>query len=60
MAYLLDPPDLDEDTAAIWRDIRAAAIAALPRWARQMYGYGAPPAPDTRPPDRNPAVARRP
>jgi uncharacterized protein (DUF2236 family) len=43
MAYLLDPPGLDEDTAAIWQDIRAAAIAALPRWARQMYGYGAPP-----------------
>ena len=43
MAYLLNPPDLDEDTAAIWPDIRAAAIAALPRWARQMYGYGAPP-----------------
>ena len=44
MAYLLEPPDLDEDTAEIWRDIRDAAIAALPRWTRQMYGYGAPPA----------------
>jgi len=43
MAYLLDPPGLDEDTAEIWRDIRDAAIAALPRWARQMYGHGAPP-----------------
>ena len=43
MAYLLDPPGLDEDTAEIWRDIRDAAIAVLPRWARQMYGYGAPP-----------------
>ena len=43
MTYLLDPPGLDEDTAAIWQDIREAAIAALPRWARQMYGYGAPP-----------------
>jgi uncharacterized protein (DUF2236 family) len=43
MTYLLDPPGLDEDTAAIWQDIRDAAIAALPRWARQMYGYGAPP-----------------
>ena len=28
---------------AIWPDIRDAAIAALPRWARQMYGYAAPP-----------------
>ena len=43
MAYLLDPPDLDEDIAAIWQDIRDAAIAVLPRWARQMYGYDAPP-----------------
>jgi uncharacterized protein (DUF2236 family) len=43
MAYLLDPPGMDEDTAEIWRDVRDAAIAALPRWARQMYGYGAPP-----------------
>jgi len=43
MAYLLDPPDLDEDIAEIWQDIRDAAIAVLPRWARQMYGYDAPP-----------------
>ena len=43
MAYLLDPPGLDEDTAEIWQDVRDAAIAVLPRWARQMYGYAAPP-----------------
>ena len=43
MAYLLDPPGLDEDIAEIWQDVREAAIAALPRWARQMYGYSAPP-----------------
>src|ERR1700751_4227010 len=43
MAYLLDPPGLDEDIAEIWQDIRDAAIAVLPRWARQMYGYDAPP-----------------
>ncbi len=43
MACLLDPPGLDEDTAAIWQDVRAAAVAVLPRWARRMYGYGAPP-----------------
>jgi len=43
MAYLLDPPGMDEEVAEIWRDVRDAAIAALPRWARQMYGYGAPP-----------------
>ena len=44
MACLLDPPGLDEDTAEIWRDVRDAAIAALPRWARHMYGYSTPPA----------------
>jgi uncharacterized protein (DUF2236 family) len=43
MAYLLDPPGLDDDTAEIWRDVRDAAIAVLPRWARQMYGYDTPP-----------------
>ena len=43
MACLLDPPGLDEETAEIWQDVRDAAVAALPRWARQMYGYSAPP-----------------
>jgi uncharacterized protein (DUF2236 family) len=42
MAYLLDPPGLDEEIAGIWQDVRDAAIAVLPEWARQMYGYGAP------------------
>ena len=42
MANLLDPPDLDEGIAEIWQDIRDAAIAVLPRWARRMYGYDAP------------------
>jgi uncharacterized protein (DUF2236 family) len=43
VACLIDPPGLDEDTAKIWQDVRDAAIAALPRWARRMYGYGAAP-----------------
>jgi uncharacterized protein (DUF2236 family) len=43
MAYLLDPPGLDEDVAEIWQDVRYAAVAALPEWARQMYGYDVPP-----------------
>ena len=42
MALLLDPPGLDQDTAEIWQDVRDAAITALPRWARQLYGYGTP------------------
>jgi uncharacterized protein (DUF2236 family) len=43
MSYLLDPPGLDEDIAELWRDIRDAAVMALPGWARQMYGYPEPP-----------------
>jgi hypothetical protein len=39
----LDPPGTDADIAGIWPDLRDAAIAALPRWARQMYGYETPP-----------------
>lgn len=42
MAYLLDPPGLDDDVAEIWQDIREATLIALPDWARQMYGYQAP------------------
>ena len=42
MAYLLDPPGLDEEIAEIWQDIREATLIALPDWGRQMYGYTAP------------------
>ena len=43
MAYLLDPPGLDEDIAEIWQDVRYGAVVSLPEWAREMYGYEAPP-----------------
>jgi len=43
MSYLLDPPGLDEEITELWQDIRDAAVAALPGWARDMYGYPAPP-----------------
>jgi uncharacterized protein (DUF2236 family) len=43
MAYLLDPPGLDGEVAGFWHDVRDAAIAVLPDWAREMYGYHAPP-----------------
>jgi uncharacterized protein (DUF2236 family) len=43
MAYLLDPPGLAEEVAEIWQDIRDGVIAVLPDWAREMYGYQAPP-----------------
>jgi uncharacterized protein (DUF2236 family) len=42
MAYLLDPPGLDDEVAGFWQDVRDAAIAVLPEWARELYGYGAP------------------
>ena len=59
MACLLDPPGLDEEAAAIWQDVRDAAVAALPQWARQMYGDSTT-ASVSWPPDRDPAVPRRP
>jgi uncharacterized protein (DUF2236 family) len=43
MGFLLDPSGLGEDLAELWGDIREASIAALPGWARDMYGYPAPP-----------------
>ncbi|HVB44005.1 MAG TPA: oxygenase MpaB family protein [Streptosporangiaceae bacterium] len=43
MAFLLDPPGLDEDIALIWDDIKDGAVASLPDWAREMYGYSAEP-----------------
>ena len=48
MAYLLNPPGLDEDIAEIWRDVAAGAVGALPGWARDMYGYDTPPLTDAR------------
>src|SRR5580692_7307459 len=38
MGYLLDPAGLDSDIAELWQDLREAAIATLPAWARQEYG----------------------
>jgi uncharacterized protein (DUF2236 family) len=43
MAYLLDPPGLDEDVAEIWADVRDGVLAVLPDWALEMYGYAAQP-----------------
>jgi uncharacterized protein (DUF2236 family) len=43
MTYLLDPPGMDEEVAEIWQDVREGAVASLPDWAREMYGYQVPP-----------------
>ena len=38
MAWLLDPPGLEEEIAELWQHIRDAAVTALPGWAREVYG----------------------
>lgn len=43
MAVVLDPPELDADTRELWRDLGQVAVGTLPDWAREMYGYPAPP-----------------
>jgi uncharacterized protein (DUF2236 family) len=48
MAYLLDPPGLDEDVAEIWQDVRDGAVASLPDWARELYGYDTAPLTEAR------------
>ena len=42
MSYMLDPAGMGEEIAELWQDIRDAVIAALPGWARDLYGYPAP------------------
>ena len=44
IAIVLDPPDLDGDTRELWRDLGQVAVGTLPDWAREMYGFRAPPA----------------
>jgi uncharacterized protein (DUF2236 family) len=42
MAYLLNLLGLDADIAEIWQYIRDGAVAALPGWAIDLYGYRVP------------------
>jgi uncharacterized protein (DUF2236 family) len=42
MAWLLDPPGIEEDIAKLWRYTADAAVTALPDWARDMHGCPAP------------------
>ena len=44
IAIVLDPPDLDAETRDLWHDLGQVAIGTLPQWARDMYGFEAPPA----------------
>jgi uncharacterized protein (DUF2236 family) len=43
MGYMLDPEGMGEEIAELWQDLRDAALATLPGWARDLYGYPAPP-----------------
>jgi uncharacterized protein (DUF2236 family) len=43
MGYMLDPAGMGEEIAELWQDLRDAALATLPGWARELYGYPAPP-----------------
>jgi hypothetical protein len=43
MGYMLDPEGMGEEIAELWQDLRDAALTTLPGWARDLYGYPAPP-----------------
>jgi uncharacterized protein (DUF2236 family) len=43
IAIVLDPPDLDAETRDLWHDLGKVAVGTLPEWAREMYGFEAPP-----------------
>jgi uncharacterized protein (DUF2236 family) len=44
MAIVLDPPSLAPELRDLWHDLGQVAIGTLPDWAREMYGFEAPPA----------------
>lgn len=43
IAIVLEPPELDAEMRDLWHDLGQVAVGTLPDWARQMYGYQAPP-----------------
>ena len=43
IGIVLDAPDLDDDMRELWRDLGQVAVGTLPEWAREMYGFDAPP-----------------
>jgi uncharacterized protein (DUF2236 family) len=40
-SYLLGMPDIEPELADAWQVLAAAAVTALPGWARAMYGFDA-------------------
>ena len=43
IAVVLEPPGLDADTRELWRELSQVAVGTLPDWARDAYGFAAPP-----------------
>ena len=43
IAVVLDPPGLAPELRDLWHDLGQVAIGTLPQWAREMYGFAAPP-----------------
>jgi uncharacterized protein (DUF2236 family) len=43
IGIVLDPPELDEELRDLWHDLGQVAVGTLPGWAREMYGFAAPP-----------------
>jgi uncharacterized protein (DUF2236 family) len=48
MTYLLVPPGPGDDVDVAWSDLRDAALAAMPAWALELYGYPSTPLSDER------------
>jgi uncharacterized protein (DUF2236 family) len=56
-AYLLNPSDIEPELTDAYQVLADAAVASLPGWAREMYGFGARAAapghrPGSAPPER--------
>jgi uncharacterized protein (DUF2236 family) len=43
IAFVLDPPDLDQDLRDTWRELGLAAVGTLPEGVRSQFGLPAPP-----------------
>jgi uncharacterized protein (DUF2236 family) len=43
IGVVLEPPDLDAEMRDLWHDLGQVAVGTLPAWAREMYGFEAPP-----------------
>ena len=43
IGIVLEPPQLAEELRDLWHDLGQVAVGTLPDWAREMYGFAAPP-----------------